>query len=397
MALTLVAWLAAVVLAGLTLALLLAPWWPALAEWRRPTDLAPLPMDPADGLDADFLATRFSAQLTDALRRQQRRIGRSRLASAPDARTSAGAWPLKLRERRSGLTRRVWHGNGDLQLPAGINCLAEVAAPGRIDTAAGRAYRALWSGTVLNLAANGALLRWAHARQIEVAAGCRLAGRVTAEVSITVWGRALFTRLHAPLICFAIWPDAVPPIAQPRRRPLAGDLPAPVVWDHGAGRGVCQGSLGVPEWSAWRGDLVCHGHLALGAGCIADGSLKAGGELWLGPHGRVGGSLVARGRVVLAERCHVAGSVLSDHGVVLGAGCVIGQPDRPASVCAPRIEVGAGVVVYGTLWATERGESRHDNPARVDVLPPSPVADVVVDSAGEGSSAPPSAASLSAA
>ena len=47
--------------------------------------------------------------------------------------------------------------------------------------------------------------------------------------------------------------------------------------------------------------------------------------------------------------------MVSETAVLLGAGCTVGAPGCPATVAAPRIEVAPGVVVHGTLWASESG------------------------------------------
>ena len=133
-----------------------------------------------------------------------------------------------------------------------------------------------------------------------------------------------------------------------------------MVWDTHATRGMAAQSLDVADFSAWRGDLVCHDELWLGSGCNAQGSIKGRGVIVANAHCRVSGSIVAEGGIALGNGCVVGGSVLSETAIVLSAGCVVGTVERPATVSAPRIEVGPGVTVHGTLWATEQGSAPGD-------------------------------------
>ncbi|HMZ01888.1 MAG TPA: hypothetical protein PLU79_19740, partial [Burkholderiaceae bacterium] len=77
----------------------------------------------------------------------------------------------------------------------------------------------------------------------------------------------------------------------------------------------------------------------------------------LGAGGCVDGSVIAQGEIVVGAGVHVPGSVASETAVVLGPGCQVGAPGRPATVCAPRIEVALGVVVHGTVWAGDSGDA----------------------------------------
>lgn len=346
-------------LLALVLGLLLLPLLPAWREWRRPQDVTPLPIDAQDAQDPAFLARSFAQRLSQALAHGERRLGRSKLAEAPPR----GRWPLSDDEWRRGRTQRVWHGQSDAVMPDDIHFLAEVAAPGALDTAPGNVYRALWAGHQLRLAAHATVLRWAHGQQVEVGAGCRLAGRVSADDRITVWGRSFFTLLHAPTICFGSQPDS-PGLTLAALHRDQQPLSEPVRWDADAGRGVCDEPLALPDWTAWQGDLVCRDDLGLGMGCRANGHLKVHGALHIGEHSLIEGGVVAVGSVTLEAHCRVQGALVSEEAIVLGPGCVIGEPGRPATVAAPRIEVAPGVVVHGTLWASQRGQTQHDMPVR---------------------------------
>ena len=370
----------------LTAAVVLLPMLPALAEWRWPTDVVPLPIDGQDALDPPFLARSFVEQLAHAMARGQQRLGRSLIARAP----MQGELPLTERERKWLRSRRVWFAPGDLALPARMSFLGEVAAEGWLHTASNAIYRGLRARGRLMLAERSTVLRWAHGAEVDVHSGCELAGRISADARINLLGPANFMLLHAPVLCFGTDPaqlDEAPPwtefagvrtawgnSAAQARALHAGDcggLPAPVLWNTVARRGTCDGPLQVAGTSHWLGDLVCQGNLALGPRCQASGSLKVHGDLAVGAGCRIAGSLVVGGRIDLGMACVVLGSVVSEDEIVLGAGCIIGAPGLLATVSAPRIRVAPGVVVHGTIWALESGRTQSvdawaDEPERLD-------------------------------
>lgn len=342
---------------ALTALVVLLPMLPAIAEWRRPTDVVPLYIDTLDALDPPYLARSFVARLATAIAAGQTQLGRS-----PIAVVGQGAdLPLDEAERRAATSWRVWHIEGDAELPAGMSFLAEVAAQGELHAATRGVYRALWAGDRLQLAAHSTVLRWAHGAQVDVAAGCRLAGRVSADECIHIAGQASFTLLHAPTLRFAPATAATPAVAAApaglAQMAFRLGLPDEVDWDPAAARGTCNEPLDIADYSAWRGDLVCRADLWLGTGCNVMGSLKAHGDIVVDPLSVVTGSIVAEGSIELGHGCEVRGLVISETSIRLGAGCVIGAPGQPSTVAAPRIEVAPGVVVHGTVWAGEQGQS----------------------------------------
>ena len=338
----------------LTATAVLLPMLPALIEWRWPSDVVPLHIDTEDALDPPFLARSFVARLRTAVAEGQLRLGRSLIALAP----SGEVWTFIERERRSRLSHRVWHAVGDIHLPAGMAFLAEVAAGGHLRTAPGEVYRALSAGQHLHLAAGSTVLRWAHGAQVEVHSGSMLAGRISADKHITLWGEANFTLLHAPTVCFGIDPARAAARLAPLLSVVSAGLPEPVRWNGLAERGTCDAALDLRSGTAWHGDLVCQSDLTLGPRCSAGGSLKTHGDLLAGVGCHIAGNLVSKGRIELGAACAVHGSVISETEIVLGAGCVIGAPGRLATVAAPRLLIAPDVVVHGTVWAGKVGRTQ---------------------------------------
>lgn len=338
-------------LALLTLVIVVLPLLPAIEEWRRPADATPRPVGERDGVAPDAPARQFASRLDDALDR-----GLIELAGVPLVHVSRQAihapWPLDEAEIRSGRSRRIWHADGDCHLPDRLDCQAEMSARGAMRAAAGHRYRALLSGGQLTLPARVQVTRWAHGQCVVVGDRCQLCGPVSAEQAILVGREVSFTLLHAPVIRFV---GLVPP-----------DTPVPptdcwsigraegVQWTAPHGPGHAVGALHVPAARRWRGDLTCAGTLTLGEGCVADGSLRAAGPISLGAGSQVLGSLVSPGEIYLAAGTAVRASIVSETAVVLGAGCIVGVPGAHATVRAPSVQIGKGVVVHGTVWAGQR-------------------------------------------
>lgn len=336
---------------ALTALVVLLPMLPAWLEWRRPTDVSPLFIDKDDALDPPHLARSFMQAFDEALAHRHQRLGRSPIATlAPHE-----PWPFTERELVLRTTRRVWHVQGNVEMPEGMSFLGEVAARQSLRAAPDGVYRALWVQRHLLLPAGCTLLRWAHATRVDVGPDADLAGRVSADEAIHIAPGVRFTLLHAPVVRFAPGHQPPPVLHHALTDGEPRGLPESVVWHEASATGRCSGPLEIPPGSAWQGDLVCAGDVLLGAGCQVDGSLKANGRLTLEPGCRVAGSVVARGEIALKADVVVGGPLVSETAITLSERCVAGTLHRPCSVTAPLIAISAGVVVHGTVWAGDEG------------------------------------------
>ena len=337
----------------LTALVVLLPMVPALVEWHWPSDVTPLFIDKDDALDPAYLARSFALSLATALALRQTHLGRSPITSLQPCKL----WPFDARESAAATSHRVWDLHGDADLPAGMALLGEVAARGSLRAAPGGLYRALWVRNTLHLPAGCTILRWAHGTQIDVGPDCDLAGRTSADELITVAHGTRFVLLHAPVLRFA--PSRLKRASEAFAAttvPATGPgLPEAVVWHAASARGRCEATLAIENGSTWSGDLVCAADLTLGPGCHVHGSLKAHGTLTLGAGCSVHGSVVSRGVITLEAGCMVRGSVVSETAVLLGEACVIGFQGLVSTVAAPHVEVAAGVVAHGTVWASQSG------------------------------------------
>lgn len=357
-------WLTYVLLLVLLSLVVVAPLWPAWLEWRYPTDDKPLHIDQEDALDPPYLAKSFSHQLVSALANKSDRLGEYQLSMAPPQ----GPWPLSAIERRIGRSRLLWYAAVHLTLPEQLRLLAPAAARGNLCTASDGIYHSLWAGRHMRLSEGSTVQRWAHGRVVEVLAGCVLQGRVTADECIHVSGECTFKLLHAPVIEFGSPPKS--PSLVNAVVPYRPGLPPQAKLDESTGRALCDESLRVEAYRSWAADLVCRGNLDLGQGCVVNGSIKAHGMLVLAAGCQVSGNLVAGRAIHLGAGSTVLGSVVSETLIVLSAGCVVGSPERPATVSAPLLEIAQGVTIHGTVWAGKIGGALQNGPMTREVATP---------------------------
>lgn len=332
----------------LTLSAMAVPLLPAFLEWYRPSDVQPLPIDETDALDPPFLARSFAQRLAATVQGGEPQLGRTEIVACPPV---GQPLPLTDAERAAGASHRLWHADGDLRLPDDVAFYAEVAATGALRAGERSICKALWAGGALRLSPHASILRWAHGDEVFVGQHCQLAGRVTAERLLVLAPGAGFTLLHAPRMQF------LPYVPQPAavQASAEGAALTGVDWDATGRRAISTGALVVPAGTAWRGDLICHGDLTLGPRCSVGGSLKVRGRLMAGPGCVVRGGVFAEADITLDEGCAVYGVLMSESAIAMGAGCVVGTLALPANVAAPRIDIGAGVLVHGTVWAGEQG------------------------------------------
>jgi hypothetical protein len=117
-----------VLLVVLTLSVLVLPLIPALREWQRPSDVVPLKIDEADALDPPYLAHSFAALLRDAVQAGATHLGGSNIVQVAQGVAPLLQLPLLPEEVRAGRSDRLWHVEGNVQLPDNTSFYAEVSA-----------------------------------------------------------------------------------------------------------------------------------------------------------------------------------------------------------------------------------------------------------------------------
>jgi cytoskeletal protein CcmA (bactofilin family) len=336
---------------ALTLAWFLLPLLPALREFLRPTDIAPLKVvDRASGNVAHF-ARNFRRYL------EQQVAGLPAEAQAGDffGRLPDGTPFLRVhkqaaaiaREAREGLQSQLVVIDTAATLDGGETFMMELYARAPLIGGPKSVYRAVYAERELLLGEDSAVLRWAHAcGRLTVGDRSTIRGRLSSDESVRLGGSVVFERIGAPVISVGE-PAELPP-ELPSRLPLC---PLP----EGArtiGNFVrIEGDFIIPEGTRLAGNVVIAGHARLGLGALVEGSIKAHGELVLSAEARVRGAAVTRTSMTIGPAAWVEGPAIAEERLTLGRGAIIGSPDMPATASAPVIELAQGATVYGQISA----------------------------------------------
>lgn len=341
-------------LLALTAAVFLLPLLPALRELRLRQDILPVAVDPANAGNIDYFAESFLEFITPAIDAYQSGQTPRLLDQDYCLYLEDGRFEANTREAKALRTDRVVVGFGNLQLPAGFNFTQEVFSQKNIDIGESSRLRSILATEDLHFGKNSALLRWAHARNITVASGCRLLGRVSAEADMVLQPHCEFIRLNARRIMVAPISNNQTPEVHTLKSQTAevtflreyADANGRVLWDN---------DLDFPEHGLWRGDLVIRGHARIRANARIHGSLKVYGDVQIEASAIIDGTLVSNGSIHIANGCTVQGPVVSEQSIIIDSQTHIGDIDKPSTVTAPSIQIASGVVVYGSLWARNRG------------------------------------------
>lgn len=353
---------------ALVVGLALLPLAPALREWRRPTDVAPLRVAQLSAVDARHFARGFEVYVESHLSAVLDAIGPgddSAEGVMPDGTPylvagADGRPRITAAERAGNDVQRVVASAGDLRLWEGVRFRREAYARGSLEVGEAATVRAAMADGDVRLMPRSRSLRWVHAADTVVAgADCVLHGRVTAGESITIAVGAVFERLNAPRLRLGAGPDAA---SVPGPTPARADLRVlePDEVPHLVStevRWLVDGDLTVPADRLVPADVVATGRIRIGTGARVEGGLKSHGDLELGRGVRVEGAAVAGGSLSVGARSRVHGPALAERVIELADGAVVGAPNHPTTVSAPRIRAGVDVVCHGTVWARVEGRT----------------------------------------
>jgi predicted acyltransferase (DUF342 family) len=350
---------------GLVTALAVLPLLPAIREWRRPTDTAPLKVVQESAVDIRYFATSFRNWVRDHLSEAQaacRRTGavEERTIDGTRCVVLPGASPrfLSDAEARASRLDRVVVSCGDLRLPDGLTVTKELCADGSVVGGSSCTYRAILAGGDISLGRHTHTLRWVHAGgTVRAGAASHALGRVSADGGIFLDAGSRFERLRAPRVVFG---QRAPELTRAPARDLPLLEPAQirqgVTIEVGAGRWLIKGSVEIPPNVRVESHLVVVGTCRVRRGVVLAGSVKSHAELVLEEDVEILGSVVGQGDLLVGPRCRIHGPVVAERAARLAEGVIIGQPDELTTVTALDLTVEPGVVVHGTVWAHRRGD-----------------------------------------
>jgi len=237
---------------------------------------------------------------------------------------------------------------GDLTLPPATTFVHDIYARRKLEGGEANRYRAVLGESDVHLAPKSIVMRWVHAvGAIECASDCRLHGRVSSDRLIVLHHGCRFTRLNAPQIGIGIRHEV--------EESAAIDDGTPASANEIVDRVLHMGDLRIAPHEVFHKHLVVRGELHVGAGARILGNVKAEKTAFLESGAIVYGSLISSSALNIGSDCHLHGPVIAEHAITIGAGTQIGSAKAPTTVSAPEIQIAEGAVVFGTMWAREKG------------------------------------------
>lgn len=330
------------------LALLTLPFIPAVMEWRRPTDLAALPVSATYTSDIDHFARRLHADACARLGRGEP-TGYQEFDFVP-APPGAMDW---------GQARRRLLSRQGIRSTDPIRTHQPLYVDGSIAAGPASVFSALYACGDIELGDGSEIHDWAHAQGVlRMGSNSGASRRVSAGGSVELKAGSWFERLEAPQLRFG----------QPAHRAASAGADAPQSASLGDLPGAVQqtptlvlvrGDCALSSRRIYRGSLVVTGFLTIGKGTTLVGDVKAREGLSLGPGSSVMGAITCEKRVYMFPDATALGPVVSESDILIGAGAQLGLPLAPTTVSGRNIIVEEGAVVHGSLWAHEVGMVKH--------------------------------------
>jgi len=335
-------------------ALFMLPLAPALVELRRKSDATPLDVIQQHAGEIRHFAESFRSYLKNLEPVLQARASSSVAATGtlPDGTdyllVRRGDEVLKLPLRESNQVCPVLlAASTDLLLPSDTTFSKEIYVAGHFGGGKRGRYRAILGEKEVHLGSESSVMRWAHAvGKLRADQGCKLYGRVSSDRGLYLQRDCSFQRLNAPRV----------EIGPQRNDEPACNVESAAETDSGSSRLLLDGNFAIDPGGTFRGNLVVRGSLRIGAGARVFGDIKGNKKVILHDGVSVQGSLMSAREMRIGANCAIRGPIISERFMQVRSGTRCGSPEHATTVSAPWIEVEEGVVVFGTLWARERGQ-----------------------------------------
>ncbi|MGC1437737.1 MAG: hypothetical protein WA847_17720, partial [Terriglobales bacterium] len=235
----------------------------------------------------------------------------------------------------------------DLVVPPHATFSRDIYAGAKFQGGEKNNYRAILGEKNVHLGASSRVMRWVHAvGEFTADLGCSLFGRISSDSLIRLQANCSFLRLNAPRIEIGHAVNrerGLPDLGFPSN---AGVLP----------RLLHDGDFEVHAGQIISSNIVIRGRLRLRSGVRVCGSVKSLDDMVLEDGVSVEGSLICAGKLRIGPHCAIYGPVVAERELAIATGTRCGTWEHPTTVSAPNIEVEEGVLVFGTLWARERGQ-----------------------------------------
>lgn len=339
-------------------AVLVLPFFPAMYEWGRPSDVGALPVLREHEGDIRAFAVRYLQLLDDEARAlldvAQRQLDNDRIVRLGDKAVRVlgdpATWASRLPPQsriREGLLACA-----SLCVPAGCVCDRELYTDDDLFLGAESVARAALSRGDMVLGKNSIVLRWADAGgTLSAADGVRLFGRAVSNGPMLLGSDMRFERLSSPWIS----------IGEPR--PHKENAHPELLSITSGGRALdeagqfrrIEGDFEIEPAALLEEHLIVTGKLKVGAFARVAGSVKAYGQISLGRSSVVEGAVSCQGDLVLGRDAFAAGPIMCERKVFLDSGARVGSPESPTTLTAHRIVIAEGVSLHGLVWARSEG------------------------------------------
>jgi hypothetical protein len=333
------------------------PLVPAIAELRRKSDARPLSVVQQNAGEIRHFASSFRGYIKGLEPTLQRcaASGTSATGTLPDGEEyvvlgrADEALVLAL-EQRDATHPVVMVAGTDLMLPPDATFSRDIYSRGQFIGGEKNNYRAILGEKNVHLGVSSQVMRWVHAvGEFTADFNCRLYGRISSDSLIRLHAHCSFLRLNAPRIEIgraAVNQDATTP------QSIFPSKAAP----EKTRRFLHDGDFEVGAGQVITSDIVIRGELRIRSGARVCGSVKSVQDMVVEDGVAVEGSLISARKMRIGPHCAIHGPVVAERELAIATGTHCGTLEHPTTVSAPQIEVEQGVVVFGTLWARERGQ-----------------------------------------
>jgi hypothetical protein len=329
------------------------PLLPALAELRRKSDAQPLSVVQQNAGEIRHFANGFRDYIKGLEPIMQGCVaaGTSATGTLPDGEEYVVFGRLDEPLARALAQRDAAHpvviaAGADFIAPPHATFSRDIYAGAKFQGGEKNNYRAILGDKEVHLGASSRVMRWVHAvGEFTADLGCNLFGRISSDSLIRMHGSCSFLRLNAPRIEVGHPVDLETglPDSSPSN---GGVLP----------RFLHDGDFEVHAGQIISSNIVIRGRLLVRSGVRICGSVKSLDDMVLEDRVSVEGSLIGARKLSIGRHCAIRGPVVAERKLAIATGTRCGTWEHPTTVSAPCIEVEEGVVVFGTLWARERGQ-----------------------------------------
>jgi cytoskeletal protein CcmA (bactofilin family) len=321
---------------------------PALTELRKRRDASPLPTRTDDGHITNFSAgfRKRVATLTSEIDRcAAQHIDAT--VEFPDHTRALLIGSDAVPRHVDGNVSAIIFCNPSGDIPSSTELLCDVFANGEFTAGARSTMRALLAEGDIWLAEGATVCRWMHGEgTITIGAGSSLYGRLSSSREIRLAQGCRFERAYSPVIRFG----------DPDVRPLPGAVfQKRSIVDVKLGRLLATGDFHLASGDVLQGHVVASGNVLIDGGSRILGSVKSHGRTEIGLDTEIHGSMVSSASLHIAGDSFLRGPVLAEGELVVGPGTVIGRPDSPTTISAPKIRIAPGCIIHGTIWARYDG------------------------------------------